>query len=306
MYIRVLLAYAIAIILWASAFPTIRVGLDSFQPLHLSMLRLLIGSIGLLIFALATRMRLPDTKDILPILVLGFLGFSVYHTFLSIGEETVDAGTASLVVSTTPLFSALLARFFLKEYFGKYGWIGSVIAFFGVSLITFGSTGEFKFEWGVLIILTAALGESFYFVLQSNYLKKYGFLPFTTYTIWAGTLCMLFFSPGITGAIQDASMESLMTVIYLGLLPTVIPYFAIAYATAKQGASEATSALYLTPALAIVISWIWIGEIPTLLSIVGGIIVLIGVSLSTIFTIKEKEVEKGTSYAKQVSKPANY
>ncbi len=51
MSVKVLLATAIAIFLWASAFPAIRVGLDSFSPQHLSMIRLLIGSLGLLVVA---------------------------------------------------------------------------------------------------------------------------------------------------------------------------------------------------------------------------------------------------------------
>lgn len=289
MPLRVLPAYAAAIILWASAFPAIRVGLESFDPFHLSMLRLLVGSTALVIAAAATKMKLPERKDLPAILILGFLGFSVYHTFLSIGEKTVSAGAASFLVSTTPLLSALLARLFLKETFGTYGWAGSVTALFGVFLISFDAGGGFSLELGVLMIVTAALGESVYFVLQSNYLTKYGFIPFTTYTIWAGTLFMLISTPGAAEAVQQASMESLLTVLYLGLFPTVIPYFAIAYATSKQGASEATSSLYLTPVLAIIISWVWIGETPTLLSIAGGVIVLAGVSVSTLYTGKGKE-----------------
>lgn len=284
MSLRVVLAYSIAIVLWASAFPGITVGLESFSPIHLSLLRLLIGSLGLLVFAVASKMKLPDMRDVPVILALGFLGFSVYHTFLGIGQTEVDAGAASLIVSTTPLFSALLASIFLREKFGGYGWLGSFIAFAGVAMITFGASGDINLEFGVLMILVAAFGESFYFVFQSRYLNKYGFLPFTTYTIWAGTLFMLIFTPGIIEAVQRASTESIITVVYLGLLPTVIPYFAIAYAISKQGASEATSSLYLTPAFAIVIAWLWLGEVPTILSIIGGVVTLFGVSLSAINT----------------------
>ncbi len=85
-------------------------------------------------------------KDIPAILILGFLGFAVYHTCLSIGEQSVDAGTASLVVSLTPLFSALIAMLVLKETLNRYGWIGSFIAFLGVMVITLGESGGIHFK----------------------------------------------------------------------------------------------------------------------------------------------------------------
>ncbi len=289
---NVLFAYSLAVILWASAFPGIRVGLESYGPFHLALLRMLIGSLGLLIFAVVVNMRWPDKRDIPAILLFGFFGFTMYHTLLNVGERTVDAGAASLIVSTTPILSALLASFFLKERFHHTGWIGSITAFLGVSLISFGTGGKIHFEIGVLFILIGALGESIYFVFQVPYLRKYGFLPFTTYTILSGTLFMLLFSPGLWTAVQQSSLESTLTVIYLGLLPTVIPYFAIAYATSKHGASEATSSLYLTPVLAIFISWLWLGEVPAILSVIGGAFALIGVSMTTWTAFKHSPLQR--------------
>ncbi|AQQ52633.1 DMT family transporter [Planococcus lenghuensis] len=289
MDIRIILAYGLAIILWGSAFPGIRVALESYNPYHLALLRMVTAALILLIFAVAVKMKLPDKKDIPIILLLGFLGFSIYHTFLSIGEKTVNAGAASLLIMTVPLMSALLATIFLREKFGVFGWIGSLVAFVGVALISIETGGQFSIEWGAVIILLGALGESCYFVFQSSYLRKYGFLPFTVYTIFAGTLFMLPFSGGLWSAVTQASMESTLTVIYLGIFPTVIPYFAVAYATARQGASEATSFLYLVPAAAIFISWIWLDEVPALLSIAGGALALVGVSLTKLRTAPGRE-----------------
>ncbi|MGG3497442.1 EamA family transporter [Peribacillus simplex] len=285
---KVFLANSLLIILWGSAFPGIKVGLQSYSPEHLSILRLLIGAIGLIIFATIKKISLPDLKDVPIILLLGFLGFAVYHTALSFGETSVNAGAASLLVSTTPIFSAILATVFLKENFSKAGWIGSITAFLGVAMISLGMGGSVTaFALGALLILIAALSESFYFVFQTNYLKKYGFLPFTVYTIIAGALFMLFFLPGIGREMSNASVSSTYAVIYLGLFPTVIPYFALAYITSKVGASEATSSLYLTPAVALIISWLLLGEIPTMLALGGGGLTLVGVSLSNL-NIKSK------------------
>ena len=286
---RISIAYSITIVAWGSAFPGIKIALESYSPEHLALLRLLIGSIGLIVFAAVKKIRLPDLKDVPAILLLGFLGFTVYHTALSIGEKTVSAGVASLLISITPMFSAALAAIFLKERFSKMGWIGSFIAFFGVAIISLGGGGSLSaVAVGILLILVAAIGESCYFVFQTNYLNKYGFIPFTIYTILSGAFFMLFFLPGTMAEITQASPSSTYALLYLGLIPTIVPYFAVAYLISKAGASEATSSLYLTPAAALIISWIWIGEVPSLLSLFGGILTLAGVSFPH---WKEKEDE---------------
>ncbi|VEF48141.1 putative permease [Bacillus freudenreichii] len=280
---KVLIAFSMTVFIWGSAFPGIKVGLQSFSPEHLALLRLLIASAALLVFAAFKGIKFPDVRDIPVILLLGFLGFTVYHAGLSFGEQTVSAGVSSLLVSTTPIFAAILGTAFLKERLSKIGWLGSFIAFFGVALISVGTGNSFTaVSIGIIWILIAALGESFFFVFETNYIKKYGFINFNIYTILAGTVFMLFFLPGLGTELASASTASTLTVIYLGLIPTILPYFAIAYVISKAGAAKATSSLYLTPAAALLISWLWLGEIPTVLALIGGALTLIGVGLSAV------------------------
>lgn len=276
----ILFAFGVTIFLWASAFPVIKLALQDFKAEHLSALRLIIGSILLCIIGIIKKVPLPHLKDIPFILLLGFCGFTVYHTSLSIGEYYVNAGIASLLVSTTPIFSALLAILFLKEKFSKFAWAGSIIAFLGVVLISIGNENKITVVViGVILILFASLGESVYFVFQKRYLDKYGFIPFTIYTIVSGAIFMLFFLPSSYNEIQTASTTSLLTVLYLGIFPTVIPYFALAFTIQKIGVVDATISLYLTPAVSILLAYVLLGEIPTLIVIGGGIITLIGVSM---------------------------
>ncbi|MDR4215693.1 DMT family transporter, partial [Bacillus paralicheniformis] len=77
-------------------------------------------------------------KDIRIILLLGVLGFSAYHTLLNQGEETVSAGMASLLDTTTPICSAMLEMLVFAERFGAANWLGSGISFLGVMLISLG------------------------------------------------------------------------------------------------------------------------------------------------------------------------
>lgn len=273
-------AHALIIILWGSAFSGIRHGLEGYPPEHLSLLRLLVGSLALVIYAGKTKMKLPELKDLPVIFSFGFLGFAVYQTALNIGEQTVSAGAASLLISSSPVFIGLLGRIFLKERTGKRYWFGAFMSMAGILLISLGSGGGVELGFGVVLILVASLSESLYFVFQKKFLNKYGALPLTAYTIWAATLLMLFFIPGLGAQLAKAPAGATASAIYLGLFPTVIAYFAIAYITEKSGASEAASSLYLTPAATFLIAWLWLGEVPTMMTVFGGLVTLIGVSFT--------------------------
>ncbi|MEB7462036.1 DMT family transporter [Staphylococcus succinus] len=279
---KVYFAFTITIILWASAFPVIKLALIDFSAVHLSSLRLSIASLILLILTIIKKIPIPDFKDIPIILLLGFCGFTLYHIALSFGEYYVSAGVSSLIVSTTPIFSALLATYFLKEKFSKLAWIGSIIALIGVACIALGNDSKvIAMCIGIALVLIASIGESIYFVFQSSYFKKYGFIPFTIYTMLAGSLFTFIFLPGAIHDLQYADTNTLLLVLYLGVFPTVIPYFALAYTIYKVGVADATMSLYLTPACALVLSFIMVGEMPTMVAIIGGIVTLIGVSITT-------------------------
>ncbi len=242
-----------------------------------------------MLFSFIYKLRLPDLKDIPAFFIFGALGFTIYHIALNYGEKTVNAGSASLIISVTPIVTAIFASVFLNEKMKLNGWIGGVMSFAGIALISFSQGDAIQLNSGGLFILLAAISESLFFVFQTSYLKKYGFLPFTIYTIFSSTVCMLIFLPGVYQEILAAPLEVNLSVIYLGVFPTVLPYIALAYIISRAGASEATSSLYLTPITACFIAWIWLGEVPTLVSIIGGGITILGIVIAHIPVLRKEK-----------------
>ena len=276
---KVIIALGLTILLWASAFAGIRVALQHYSPSHLAVSRFLIASLLLAILALFKRTHLPEPADLPRIIVAGFLGIAAYNIALNYGELTVTAGAASFIVNTVPIFTTLLSLFFLREQVNRFGWLGMAVSFAGVSLIAIGEGGGLQFSMGAVAILCAALFQGLYFVLQKPLLEKYGAFTVVSYAIWAGTFAMLVLLPGLAQQITAAPASANMAVLFLGVFPSIIGYLCWSYVLSQMPASRASIFLYLVPVIAIGVAFVWLREIPSHLSLVGGVGALSGVIL---------------------------
>ncbi|MGG1398893.1 DMT family transporter [Bacillus salipaludis] len=282
----------ITVIIWGSTFPAIRAGLNGgYSAGHLVLIRYLIASGLFAIYALlpGVRFRLPRKEDLLRILLLGWVGISIYHIGVTFGQQTVSAGTAGMLVASAPIFTALIAVFILKERLGFAGWLGLAIGFIGIAVITIGTAGPtLTISKGAFLVIMAAAATSVLFAFQKPLLRRYSSIELTAYFSWAGTIPFLLFLPGLFQDLQHASLEANLSAIYIGIFPTAIGYVTWALALSAGKAGSVTSMLYIEPVVVLIVAWIWLKEWPSNLTILGGIIVIFGVIVVNVLGNKQK------------------
>ncbi len=278
-HILVMAALFSAVLLWASAFPAIRVALTAYSPVEVAVLRYLVASIVLAGYALIRGVPLPRRQDWPLISLCGLTGFTLYNIFLNAGELTISAGMASFIISSEIGIIALLAWLFYNETLTLERWIGIGLCVVGVAVISLASSGSFQFSRGALLVFMATLCISIYSVIQKPLLQRYTAIQFTTYAIWAGTLFLVLFAPRAVTSALNAPLGPTLSVVYMGLFPGVVAYIAWSYVLSKIPASQAGSYLSLIPVAALFLAWLWLREVPSIVTLVGGMIVFVGVLL---------------------------
>ena len=269
--------------IWGSAFPMIKLGLEDFSPAHFTLLRHLVASLTFVPLLLAFKARLlPKRADAPFFLLLGVVGFLVYHLALNYGEVRVSAGAASLIIATAPAMTALIAAFMTSDRLPFAGWVGSAISFLGVTLIVLAEGRQALaggFSLYALLIVLAAAATSFYAVLQRKMFARYRPIEVAAFATWFGTAPMLVLLPGIGPELSSAGSMAWLATIYNGVVPSAIAYTIFAYALSKSPVTVVTAFLYMVPLFGLLSAWLLLGEVPPLLTYVGGAVALGGVVL---------------------------
>ncbi len=270
-----------AIFLWASAFVGIRLGLMSYSPGSLALFRFLIASVFMGILYLRHLNSNLPWSDRLQLGLLGALGIGVYNTCLNYGELTVSAGVASFVIGLTPALTVLYSILFLNERPSRTVYLGLLISLSGLMLMVFEGSDGAAISYGVLIIFIATLTSVAYSILQKLFLRHYHPVAVTAWIIWGGTLSLTLFAPTLWHELFIAKPTATWAVIYLGIFPAAIAYIAWSYVLKALSASHASIYLYAMPVISSALGFLILNERPSLLSLLGGGIAMIGAFYSS-------------------------
>lgn len=276
-----------AVIVWGASFIATKVALEDASPVTIVWLRFIIG---VLILGVAVALRkqfvLPDRKEWGYFALLGFLGITFHQWLQSNGLQTSQASTTAWIVSTTPVFMALLGWLVLKE---KLGWLkttGILLAFAGVMLVVSGgdfsaiTIGKFGAP-GDYFIMVSAVNWAVFSALSRRGLKSHPASLMMFYVMLLGWIftSVLFLNNRGMSEIPGITQRGWIGIAFLGVFCSGLAY--IAWYDALQALSTAQTGvfLYIEPLVAVVVAAVVLHEQITIPSIAGGAVILAGVWL---------------------------
>ncbi|HZZ51062.1 MAG TPA: DMT family transporter [Pseudonocardia sp.] len=283
-------AVVTTVVLWACSFVVIRAVGHLLSPGTTAFARLLVGSAALGLLAVRYRRPLPRGRALAYVLGYGVLWFGAYMVVLNWAEQHLDAGTSALLVNIAPIMVAVFAGIVFGDGFPRPVVVGLAIAFAGVVLITAGGERDGVVDsLGVVLGVVAAVLYAAGVLMQKIALRSVDAVTATWVGCVAGLLATLPFAPAAVGELAAAPIGAIAGVVFLGVGPTAIAFTTWAYALARTDAGRMAATTLCSPALAVLISWVFLGEVPTVLGLIGGALCLTGVGISR-RTVRARQV----------------
>jgi drug/metabolite transporter (DMT)-like permease len=290
----------LAVLFWGLNLTMVKIALVYLSPHAFNSIRL--SASAVILFVILAMRREPlglNRKDLLAVVVLGILGNFCYQFLFIQAINLTSASNTSLILATSPIFIALISWAFKIERLSWPGWLGIGISFVGLYLVISQQSGGFHFSgdnWkGDVMILVGNVFWASYSVFSKPLLARMSPLKFSTLTLAAGALVYLLFAvPHLKaqpwGTVTAGSWLSLA---YSGLFAIVLGYV-FWYKSVKEVGNTKT-AIYnnLTPVLAVLFAFLFLGERIRGMQILGAAIILAGVYLTRTgdrFFVKNKVV----------------
>ena len=267
----------------------IKISVSSTNPITVASLRLIIGSIFLFTYYKYKGLKENlSIKILLFIFLIGLIGNFIPFSLISWSEQYIQSNTAGILLSVAPIFTLFLSYFFIKEdkFFLKnflsifIGFFG-VIFIFGFETLTNISLKESGYFFPKLAIIIAALGYVVSAILAYK-IKHISTITLTTFvTISAAFISLPFMIVAEFSSLSSFNFNSLLSLFYLGLFPTAIAFVLRFHLISKAGPVFLSYVAYLIPVFAIVWGYIFLKETISQNTLIGIVLILLGVLLSS-------------------------
>lgn len=277
----------LAILFWGVSFVATKAVVREISPVTLIFTRAGLGT-ALLVAILAVRRQrpLPPRDALLPLAAMGFVGVAFHQLLQAHALTLTSAVNTGWLIGLTPLWSALLSAFVLKERFGAAKIAGLLVGFAGAALVvTRGQLGAALLALpatrGDLLILASTVNWALYTVLGHPTIRRLGPTRATAGAMLLGWLMLAPFFAARSGWSDYARLTPAgwLAVLFLGVACSGLGYLFWYGALERVEASRVAALLYLEPLVTLAAAVALLGEPVRITTVVGGLMVAGGVIL---------------------------
>lgn len=277
----------LAVIFWGGSFIATKVSVQASSPVAAVWLRFLVGLLCLFPIILKKGLfKLSNWKEIGEFTLLGFLGVTLHQWLQSTGLVTSQASTTAWIVASTPLFMVLFSWMFLKEKLSKLSVVGIILSTLGVlTVISNGDiAGLFRNGFGApgdLLVLLSSPNWAIYSILLRKTLQRESALKTTFFSMLFGWLLttIQFLLGKEWQSVPAMDFSGWASIFYLGIFCTFLAYIFYYDALQKLSSASVGAYLYIEPIATAVIASVTLHEAITLFSLLGGALILFGISM---------------------------
>lgn len=263
-------------------FSVLKLALDHSTPFFVAGMRTILGGTFLVAFSLLKGERLPrDPKLLRNIFAVGFSITTVSSALLVFGVNRVSAGLGSLVASTMPLFTAVLAFAMLRQKTSSLSRVGLVVGFVGAVVLATPSLGGQSAAVGIITLVLSAIAWAF-----GNVYMKWQDFSEVSPTMLVGVQLLMSaailipFALIVEGTSEtEFTLDLLFPLLYAAIPANAVTFSLMATIVKRATPTVAASTAYLIPLFGVFFGWIIRGEVLGGIEALGGVLVVIGVYL---------------------------
>lgn len=275
-----------AVSVWGVNFPISKFALSYMNPLAFSATRYLIAAMILFLILWFRNMPVAVTRREAAVYALiGFIGITVFQGGWAYGLNLTTASKTAVLLSTSPIFGAIISAA-MGNRPGWKGWLGILLAFFGVALVINNSLTEVTIGAGSIVgdlmVILAALAWAVYTIVSRPLIMRRGPLLVTAWAMLFGAIILTVIGAPALAAQEWSGVPALgwgawmMTAVFGAALAFV--WFCAG--VVRLGVTKSMIYSFLTPVIAILSAVVLLGESISLVQIGGTVVILGGVLLA--------------------------